>query len=66
MSVRVCYWALGRGELLRLDLETVPARGDVVTLQEIGLIGRVVQRDFATADDGVEELLIQLELNSPA
>lgn len=62
MSIRVCYWALGRGVLLRVEVESPPARGDVVTLDELGLVGRVVGRDFATAEDGREELLVQLEL----
>lgn len=60
--MRVCYWALGRGVLLRMQVESVPARGDIVTLDELGLVGRVVGRDFATAEDGMEELLIQLQL----
>jgi hypothetical protein len=61
VGIQVCYWATGRGELLRVELETVPDRGDTVTLPSIDFTGRVLQRDFATIADGNEELLIQLD-----
>ncbi|MDQ7880438.1 hypothetical protein Q9R08_20805 [Microbacterium sp. QXD-8] len=62
MRMRVCFWSLDRGMLLRVEVHSVPARGELVKLRDLGLAGRVIGRDFATADDGTEELLIQLQL----
>lgn len=50
--------------LLREQTDAVPATGDIVTLRPLGIVGRVVQRDFGTAPDGGEELLIQLDTGS--
>lgn len=62
----MCYWAHGRGVLLREQVDAVPATGEIVTLRSLGLVGRVILRDFATAPDGSEELLIELQLATRA
>ncbi|HEY9266141.1 MAG TPA: hypothetical protein VIP82_20655 [Microbacterium sp.] len=52
--------------LLREETDVVPATGEIVTLRSRGLVGRVILRDFATAPDGSEELLIELQLATRA